>query len=361
MIFKILISYIIGYLNIEVEGAFVERFINICKSKNIGLWNIKMEKGIKIYANIGIKDFKNLKGISKKTNTKIKIVQKRGIPFLIDRYKKRKIFAIVIVLICSLLFIVSNFIWNINISGNKEIRTEELKELLEKNGVKIGSYKHSLDINSIVNKIRLERDDIAWIGIKIVGTNVKVEVREMVKAPKIINEEEYCNIIANKEGMITKINVQNGTTKLREGDIVKSGDILVYGYLEGKYTGTRYVHAMANIEAKVWYSKKEKVFLSQEIPRETGNKETKYSINFNNFKINFYKTLSKFEKYDTIVKSKKLKLFSDFYLPVEIIKTINKEYLLESVLYTEEELTRNDSQENRRRIKKTNSRQNKNS
>ena len=27
MIFKILFYYIIGYLNIEVEGAFVERFI----------------------------------------------------------------------------------------------------------------------------------------------------------------------------------------------------------------------------------------------------------------------------------------------------------------------------------------------
>lgn len=356
MIFKILISYIIGYLNIEVEGAFVERFINICKSKNIGLWNIKMKEGIKIYANIGIKDFKNIKDISKKTNTRIKIVQKRGIPFLLHRYKKRKLFAAFLILICIFLLVVSNFIWNINISGNKKIKTEELKELLEKNGVKIGSYKHSLDINSIINKIRLERDDIAWIGIKIVGTNVIVDVRETIKAPQIVDEKEYCNIIANKEGMITKINVQNGTPKVREGDIVKSGDILVYGYLEGKYTGTRYVHGMANIEAKVWYSKKEKNFLNQQIPRDTGNIETKYSININNFKINFYKTLSKFEKYDTIVKSKKLKLFSNFYLPIEIIKTTNKEYTLENVTYTEEELTRNYSQKNRERIKKTNSR-----
>ena len=40
MIFKILIFYILGYLNIEVEGIFVERFINICKSKGILLWNV---------------------------------------------------------------------------------------------------------------------------------------------------------------------------------------------------------------------------------------------------------------------------------------------------------------------------------
>ena len=35
MIFKVLFYYIIGFLSIEVEGIFVERFINICKSKGI--------------------------------------------------------------------------------------------------------------------------------------------------------------------------------------------------------------------------------------------------------------------------------------------------------------------------------------
>ena len=31
---------------------------------------------------------------------------------------------------------------------------------------------------------------------------------------------------------------------------------------EGKYTGLRYVHAIANVEAKIWYSKKEKFYFS---------------------------------------------------------------------------------------------------
>ncbi len=340
MIFKIVVLYILGYLNIEIEGAFVERFINICKNKNIFLWNTKMKDGIRVYTNISIKDFKRIKHISKKTNTRIKIIKKCGMPFLIHKYKKRKIFVFFLIIISISLLVVSNFIWNITVSGNKDIKTEELIKLLEENGIKAGANKHSLNINSIINKIRLAREDIAWIGISIIGTNVKVDVRETVKAPQIIDDKDYCNITANKNGMITKINVQNGTAKVMEGDIVKSGDILVCGYLEGKYTGIRYVHAMANIEAKVWYSKKEKVFLNQQIPRDTGRIETKYSLKTNNFKINFYKTLSNFKKYDTIVSSKKLKLFSNFYLPIELIKTTNKEYILENIMYTEEELTR---------------------
>ena len=43
MIFKKIIMFFIGYVNISVEGFFIERFINICKSKNILLQNIYLQ------------------------------------------------------------------------------------------------------------------------------------------------------------------------------------------------------------------------------------------------------------------------------------------------------------------------------
>ena len=139
--------------------------------------------------------------------------------------------------------------------------------------------------------------------------------------------------------MITKINVQNGTANVKVGDIVEEGDILVNGYLEGKYTGTRYVHGAATVEAKIWYTKKEKAMLKQQIPVQTGNEEKKYSIKFKKNQINLFKTLSKFEKYDTINENKKIILFSNFYLPIEVVKITNKEYVLQDVTYTNEEQT----------------------
>ena len=37
--------------------------------------------------------------------------------------------------------------------------------------------------------------------------------------------------------------------------------------------------------------------------------------------------------------NKKLMLFSNFYLPIELIKVTNKEYEYENITYTEEEIT----------------------
>ncbi len=338
MYLKILLNYILGYVNIKVEGFFIERFINICISKKILLWNIKRKKSTIMYANIGINDYKKLKPIAKKTKSKISIQNKKGLPFVVHKYRKRKIFVGLLAVIFIALFVMSKFIWNIEIKGNNQIPKAEILEELNKQGLKIGAYKGKINSNSIINRVRLDRNDIAWMGIDLEGTNAIVEIKETSKAPEIIDENEYCNIVSNKEGMITKINVQNGTAVVKEGDIVKQGDILVQGYLEGKYTGIRYVHAKADIEAKIWYSKKEKVFLKQQIQVPTGATEEKYTLNINNFKINFYKTLSKFENYDTINENKKLMIFSNFYLPIEITKKTNYEYVNEEKIYTEEEL-----------------------
>ena len=71
---------------------------------------------------------------------------------------------------------------------------------------------------------------------------------------------------------------------------------------------------------------------------KTGESEEKIEICINNFKINFNKGVSKFEKYDTITTNNKLKFFSNIYLPIELKKYTNLEYEIQKKEYTEESL-----------------------
>ncbi len=73
------------------------------------------------------------------------------------------------------------------------------------------------------------------------------------------------------------------------------------------------------------------------IEEETGNEKINYGININNFKINFPKGVPYFENYDTINESKKLKIFSNFYFPMEFTKVTYKELTKKQITYTEEE------------------------
>lgn len=339
MLIRILLKYVMGYVRITVEGYYIERFINICTTNKILIWNLKREKGIKLHFNIGIQDFYRAIKVAKKLKCKVKIEKKRGIPFLLNKYRKRKIFFISLVLILMLLYISSNYIWNIEIQIEENLQLENIESDIKETGLKTGIRKDKIKIQEIVNKIRLKRDDISWIGIDLEGTNAIVKVVKAKEAPELINEEEYCNIVAEKAGVITKIIAQNGTAQVKIGDKVERGQVLIQGTMEGKYTGIRYVHSLGEVKAVVQYTKTEQFPLVEEQKIKTGNTETKYKIKFNNFQINFYKTLSKFKIYDTIENEKKFKIFSNLYLPISVTKITNEELENFSKQYTIEELT----------------------
>ena len=263
--------------------------------------------------------------------------KKRGIPFILHKYKKRKIFAIFFILLIIAVIALSNFVWNIEVIGNDKISAEEIIKDLADDNFKVGASKTNLNTKNIIDKIRLKRSDLAWMGIEIKGTNAIVKIVEADLKPDIIKEEEYCNIVATKDAMIVKINAQNGTAVVKEGDIVTKGTVLIQGWLEGQFTGIRYVHANGEVQAKVWYYQKISVPLKQTKKIKTGKEENKYSVKINNFEINLLKGVPKFQNYDTIETSKKLKLFSDFYLPIEIHQKTYQEYEEQEITYSIEE------------------------
>ena len=345
MFIKIFIKYLIGYVRIRVEGYYIERFINICTNNNILIWNLKKEKNIRLYLNIGQSDFKKLSYICRKTKCRVKIESKHGIPFLLNKYRKRKIFVILFIIIIASIFFSSNYIWNIEIKTKDGNEFQNIIEDLNTAGLSTGKLKSKVNTKDVIEKLRLNRDDIAWAGIKIKGTNAIVELVKADESPQIIDETDYCNIIANKSGIVTKINAQNGTALVKEGDVVQEGSVLIQGMMEGKYTEPRYVHAVGEIQAKVWYTESKKIYFSQEENIQTGNEENKFGIKINNFKIFFSKKLSKFELYDTIETEKKLKLFSNFYFPVSVIKNTYKETKKTMINYNIEEATELGKQE----------------
>ena len=325
MIVKTIQNYITGYLRISIEGYYIERFINICRKENIPVWNIKKEKEIRLAFNIKIKDFKKICKIAKTTKCKLKIKKKKGFPFILNRYRKRKIFAIFLILVIILIGMSSNYVWNIEVIEENGNNLENIMQNLNQSGLVVGKRKSELNTKEVINKVRLERNDIAWMGIELKGTNAIVKVVKSDEKPDIIDENEYCSIVADKAGIITKISAQDGTANVKVGDTINEGETLINGWVEGKYTGIRYVHAKGEIQAKVWYTKHKFIEYNTTEKRETGEQEEKYAIKFNNFKINLGKGVSKFEIYDTIETENKFKIFSDFYLPISIVKTTNKE------------------------------------
>ena len=123
-------------IEIEIEGYFVERYINLCRSYNINIWNIKQLSAGKLRFTSYAKDLKKMKNIVKKSKCKLKVVKKSGIYFKLFKYRKRRIAMYIFISLIILMYTSSKFIWKIDLTGAYSITSDEILNTLKEQGVK---------------------------------------------------------------------------------------------------------------------------------------------------------------------------------------------------------------------------------
>lgn len=225
--------YLKGYLRIRVSGNAIERFINACSYKGISTWEITSEN--KYYElNIGIKDFKKLKPVIRKTRTKVIIVERTGFPFFIKKYRNRKLFFVGFIAFILTIHYLSTYIWSIDIIGNYTYSTESILTFLESIDIKRGVKSQHINCTEISGKIREKYDDIIWVSTSVNGTMLKVLIKENEDSKNIdINTDIHTpyDIVSDGDYQITRMIVRSGIANKKENEFVKQGDILVSGQI----------------------------------------------------------------------------------------------------------------------------------
>lgn len=329
-----IIQYLTGYLTIRIEGYSPERFLNLCMSRGIYLWNLKpLSHAYEM--NISVKGFRRLKPIIKKTRTKVIIKERRGFPFFLHKYRKRKVFFGGLFLCIAAIYIFSLFVWNIHIEGNLARTDEEILEFLETKGVSHGMKRSSVNCDRIVKDIRKQYNDIIWVSAYMDGTRLMVKVKENQDTVKEKEEESIeppVDIVADKDGVITKIITRKGVPLVHEGDEVKKGDVLVSGTVEVKndaqeVTDYQYHESDADITARTVLSYENSIPVTYEEKNWTGKK--RYAVWFRtdstNLTLGFKK--SPFKHSVTQTWEKEWKIGEHLWLPFSAGLICIKEYV----------------------------------
>ena len=292
-----IIGYLRGYIVICADGVFCERFLNICSNREIFLWNIKRLGKNRICACISIGGFKEIRGIARKTRTHISVLKRKGVPFVLHRYRKRRVALVGVVLFFALLWYLTGHIMGIDVTGNQRITTEEIMNQLKACGIYYGADVDQIDSKLIKNQMMTKFDDIAWIGINIKGSRAYIEVKERLDTPIRVDADIPCDIIAAKDGIIRLLEVKEGQTLVKTNEYVEKGDLLVSGVVDSNKTGMRYVHSFGEIYAETVYKK------TREYPFEyiekiyTGKEKKRYSLSVMNKKLKlFFKAEQPFAK-----------------------------------------------------------------
>ena len=314
---------------IYVTGFSVERFVNLAVHKGVYIWDLKYyENGVEM--KVSIKAFRLLKNCAKKTKCKIKITGKVGYKFVAHRYRKRKILVYGIPFFVGILYLLSSFVWLLEIEGNDRIERTEIESFLEQGGLRLGSFKHRVDTKELEMGLKEAFPDISWINISMKGTKASVNLTEIIPKIEEVDTDTPANILASKNGLIVRVATSAGRPVVRLRDVVKKGDLLISGELitlnDAGEEVREYVRSEAEVWAKMYYDINFKVPFNYIFKEYTGQIKKTYGIISLEKSINFFQNSVPFSNYDKTVSRYQLKLGENYPLPFIIVTNEYREF-----------------------------------
>lgn len=341
-----LIKYMQGYVYVQLTGYAPERFLNLCGSRDILIWNLTPLKDGEGYCFcISVRGFFQLKPILKKTRTHIRVLKRTGAPFAAFRYRRRRVFAAGILFFGILLWYLSGFVWNIEINGNSYLSEEVILDFLAEENASFGTRKSRISCESLEEALRSRYDEVIWTSIKIYGTKMTVDVQE-----NLLPAEEYetapdtvYDIVASKDGVITDIITRSGTPLVAAGTEVKAGDLLVSGRIgvtddSGEVAQYLYHSSDADIYARVVYPYDDVIETNYTDVVKTGEIHRDYSVMAGHTLLSNPFFHNPYTDCQVTSDTWQLHLTDNFYLPVWFTRHSYEEVTKTEKTHSEEEI-----------------------
>lgn len=336
---------IFGEYRIRLRGEGILPFLHRQTASGLVLWGIQREgsaeeadRGKTYTLRTSLASAEALLAGAREANIEAEILQKRGLPFVFTRYRKRPGLLVGMLAGLVLLFLAELFVWKVTVNGNTILSDQEIIDALEEYGIGVGSYIPQIPVLRAQNEFLITYRDISSIAINIKGTHVEVEVLERTHAPEIDPNDGVCNLVAAEDGIVLSVDVAAGTALVRPGDVVTAGQTLVSAYTVDGRGVYRLHHARGSVQAQVYGSCSFVVPLERTVKSYTGRTKKKTTLTVLGKDLDLFRTEeSPYEYFDMTVEENPLILFGVAETPVVRTTVTYLEYEPEAITISPEQ------------------------
>ena len=248
MLSERILQWVNGRVFFTVQDGFLPQFLSQCAKENIRLYRTKTEKNT-LHGFVLRQDCEKLQAVARQCGMLLTVHKKRGLFFVLYRYRLRWGIPAGIALGILLMGILSSMVWQVQINGCENLSEEYVACFFEEMGVKPGVLRTAIDIKSCRDKALTEIEELLWVSLYFKGCTACIEVRE--RGNKVVLEKEgYSNLVASYGGEIIRADVYAGCGYVKIGQAVAAGDLLVGGGVPLKHGGVRFVRSKADIIAR---------------------------------------------------------------------------------------------------------------
>ncbi|WP_426447800.1 sporulation protein YqfD [Paenibacillus sp. S-38] len=308
-----------GFVVVEVRGRQLEGLLNRMTERRMSMWDIRITAEHQASLCLPLPDFFRLRPLLKETGCRVRVRQRHGLPFLLDKLERRKFFAIGLLGFIIGVYLLSSMVWKVSVEGNEKIQTDQILAAAKAQGIYAMQWKYKLkEPVELSRNLQGQLPGASWIGVEIQGTHVIIKVVEATipESKPLMNPR---HLVASKNAMVTQIFAEKGRPAVKVNTYVRKGDILISGIL-GDEANRQTVVASGKVKGLVWYKPTVEVPLTQRYKVYTGETKTRSYLVLGSRGVQVYGYGKlPFEAYETIPDRQTLS-WRNFVLPVGWLK-----------------------------------------
>ena len=266
---------------IKAKGFAVGRFLNLAAVRGVAFWDVSQE-GASMCLKAPRSSMTILEACAEKTGCTLEVLAWGGLPHLLGRLHGRQAWTAGVFLFAAGLYLLSSFIWMIEVEGNARLEKQQILTACKEMGLYPGAWKPAVDTEAVTEGLLQGFSDLSWVSVGIQGTDVTIRVAETIEKTEQIDKQTPTDVVASADGVILQITAERGTPLVQAGDVVRKGDVLISSALpigvDGEIQHTDYTAAEGTVTARIWQRMTEEMPLQYEEIQYTGTEAENHTL-----------------------------------------------------------------------------------
>lgn len=221
-----------GWVRVETEGGYPERLLNGITAWNIQVWRVQRQGETTRFCCFA-RDYRRLRPLARRSCARMRVVRKYGLPFRLHRYRCRRGLMAAVALYGMLLLLLAPRIWVVDVVGCEDAALiEQIRMVAAQYGVTVGARTDRLQIKQLEIAGMDQLPSLAWMTVNPSGSVARVEVAVRGPTPQVLDLTQPSDLVAVRDGLIVSMRVPGGDKRVRVGEAVSAGTLLVSGRWE---------------------------------------------------------------------------------------------------------------------------------
>ena len=230
-------------------GGQWERLITLCGRQGIPLYSIHATtEGFS--AGLPARRYLAASRLARRCGVRLRVDRRRGISFRLRRYRGRWGLLLAPLIFAAAVHLLGQSVWSIRYDGLDAAARRQAEQLLYSMDICEGAVLTQEKLRAAEKRIMDADAGFGWVSLNFEKGRLVVEASPALQKPDI-EPNDPVDLVAAADGIILKVNAQEGFAAKAVGQTVAAGDVLVSAYKPDPYDGPVASHAKGLVVAAV--------------------------------------------------------------------------------------------------------------